>query len=110
VATEDTGSCGATKTVFLSHTSELRRLPVDRSFVDAAESAVIQAEDMPLDMARFTANPRPPAHACRVADPEGRNRTIILWREADLVDGTMVRRGVLTLDATMITGTLLTRA
>jgi WD40 repeat protein len=53
--------------VFLSHTFELRRLPVDRSFVDAAESAVMRAEDMPLDMARFTANPRPPAHVCRDA-------------------------------------------
>lgn len=41
-------------------------------------------------------------------DPEGRNRTIILWREADLVDGTVVRRVGLTLDATMITATVLT--
>ncbi|MGH3824147.1 MAG: hypothetical protein ACRDRA_15155 [Pseudonocardiaceae bacterium] len=35
-------------------------------------------------------------------DPEGRNRTI-LWREVDLV-----RRVVLTLDATMTTATVLT--
>jgi hypothetical protein len=41
-------------------------------------------------------------------DPEGRNRTIILWREADLIDGTVVRRVVLTLDATMTTATVLT--
>jgi hypothetical protein len=43
-------------------------------------------------------------------DPEGRNRTIILWREADLVDGKVVRRMVLTLDATMTTATVLTCA
>jgi hypothetical protein len=41
-------------------------------------------------------------------DPEGRNRTIILWREADLVDGRVVRQVVLTLDATMTTATVLT--
>jgi hypothetical protein len=42
-------------------------------------------------------------------DPEGRNRTIILWREMDLIDGTVVRRVVvLTLDATMTTATVLT--
>ena len=42
------------------------------------------------------------------SDPEGRNRTIILWREMDLVDGMVVRRVVLTLDATMTTATILT--
>jgi hypothetical protein len=41
-------------------------------------------------------------------DPEGRNRTLILWQEADLVDGRVVRRVVLTLDATMRTATVLT--
>lgn len=41
-------------------------------------------------------------------DPEGRNRTIILWQEADLIDGRVVRRVVLTLDATMTTATTLT--
>lgn len=40
-------------------------------------------------------------------DPEGRNRTIVLWQEADLVDGKVVRRVVLTLDATMNTATVL---
>jgi hypothetical protein len=41
-------------------------------------------------------------------DHEGRNRTIILWRETDLVDGRVVRRVVVTLDATMTTATVLT--
>ena len=41
-------------------------------------------------------------------DPEGRNRAIILWREADLVNGRVVRRVVLTLDATMNTATVFT--
>jgi hypothetical protein len=44
------------------------------------------------------------------SDPESRNRTIILWREADLVNGRVVRRVVLTLDATMNTATVLTPA
>ncbi|MGH3696913.1 MAG: hypothetical protein ACRDRX_23530 [Pseudonocardiaceae bacterium] len=43
-------------------------------------------------------------------DPEGRSRTIILWEEADLVDGIVQRRVVVTLDATMNTATILTRA
>lgn len=41
-------------------------------------------------------------------DPEGRNRTIILWREVDLIGGHVVRRVVVTLDATMTTATVLT--
>ncbi len=42
------------------------------------------------------------------SDPGGRNRTIIVWRETDLVGGKVVRRVVLTLDATMTTATILT--
>jgi hypothetical protein len=41
-------------------------------------------------------------------DPEGRNRTIILWRETDLIDGHVARRVVITLDATRTTATVLT--
>ncbi len=43
-------------------------------------------------------------------DPEGRNRTIILWQEVELVDSNVVRRVIVTLDATMTTATVLTRA
>lgn len=42
-------------------------------------------------------------------DPEGHNRTIILWRETDLVDGRVVRRVHITLDATTVTETILTQ-
>jgi hypothetical protein len=43
-------------------------------------------------------------------DPEGRSRTIILWRDTDLIDGKVVRRVVITVDATLTTATILTQS
>ena len=40
-------------------------------------------------------------------DPNGRPRTIILWRETDLVNGKVIRRVHITLDATTVTETIL---
>jgi hypothetical protein len=42
-------------------------------------------------------------------DPEGHPRTIILWRETDLVNGKVIRRVHITLDATTVTETITTR-
>ena len=42
-------------------------------------------------------------------DPEGHSRTVILWRDTDLVDGKVMRRVVITVDATMRTATILTQ-
>jgi Domain of unknown function (DUF4062) len=51
--------------VFLSHTSELRQYPPDRSFVAAAEQAISRAGHVVLDMAYFTAREDQPAAYCR---------------------------------------------
>jgi hypothetical protein len=42
-------------------------------------------------------------------DPDGHPRTIILWRETDLVHGQVIRRVHITLDATLRTATILTQ-
>ena len=55
-------------------------------------------------------NPEDQSHRFVITgqDPEGRSRTI-LWRDTNLVDGKVVRRVVITVDATLKTATILTQ-
>jgi hypothetical protein len=51
--------------VFLSHTSEFRKYPSDRSYVEAVESAVSAAGHVIVDMREFAASDAAPAQVCQ---------------------------------------------
>lgn len=60
-----TSSGVASRRVFLSHTSELANYPSGRSFVRAAEEAVIASGNQVLEMSYFPAAPEDPVAHCR---------------------------------------------
>jgi WD40 repeat protein len=51
--------------VFLSHTSEFRNYPSDRSYLEAVESAVSAAGHVIVDMREFAASDAAPAQVCQ---------------------------------------------